>query len=108
MDFIFISGSYDAVKYTPTADVTAGDAVQLEDGVRLAHHDIPADTLGALAAGGGLYSGPKTSGAIVDGQAVYLTTGGSITATASGNKALGKASGDYATADARAEFIHAA
>lgn len=55
MDAQFVSGNPLMVDHTPGADVAAGDVVVTGDTTRIAHLDIPANTLGALAAGGGVY-----------------------------------------------------
>jgi len=51
----------DAIDYTPTADVAAGDVVVQEDLVGVAKLDIPADTLGALHVTG-VFDFPKATG----------------------------------------------
>lgn len=43
------------VDYTPATAVNAGDVIVTNDTPRVAHLDIPANVLGALAAGGGVY-----------------------------------------------------
>lgn len=51
----FHSGSPVMVNHTPNAAVTAGDVLIIGETCRIAHTDIAADELGALAAGGGVY-----------------------------------------------------
>jgi predicted RecA/RadA family phage recombinase len=43
------------VNHTPGSAVTAGDVLVIGETCRIAHTDIAADELGALAAGGGVY-----------------------------------------------------
>jgi predicted RecA/RadA family phage recombinase len=51
----------DAIDYTPSADVAAGDVVVQEDLIGVAKLDIPADTLGALHVTG-VFDFPKAVG----------------------------------------------
>lgn len=51
----FVHGDPVMVDHTPGADVSAGQVVVTGDTPRVAHLDIPANTLGALAAEGGVY-----------------------------------------------------
>jgi predicted RecA/RadA family phage recombinase len=44
------------VDHTPGSAVSAGDVIVTNDSVRIAHSDIAANALGALAAGGGVYT----------------------------------------------------
>jgi len=83
----------DAIDYTPTADVAAGDVVVQEDLIGLAKRDIPADTLGALHVTG-VFDFPKATGsgtAIAFGKKVnWDATNKVVTTTAGTNKPLGK------------------
>lgn len=95
LDFRLHHGNPLMVDHTPGADVEAGKAIVIGDTVRISHGPIAAGELDALAAGGGVYFGPKVATtAISDGEQVYLTPGGSVTATATGNASLGFAVGD--------------
>lgn len=51
----FHSGDPVMVNHTPASAITAGDVVIVGETCRIAHTDIAADELGALAAGGGVY-----------------------------------------------------
>src|SRR4051794_1060966 len=51
----FVSGTPHMVTLTPASDVTAGDVWVVGDLVLIAHVDIPANTVGAMAIGGGVY-----------------------------------------------------
>lgn len=51
----FHSGNPIMVEYTPSQAVSAGQVIVTNDTVRIAHRDIAANELGALAAGDGLY-----------------------------------------------------
>jgi len=59
MHALYRSGFVNMVDYTPpTTQVNAGDVVPgLSSGVAvlIAHHDIPPNTIGAIATGGGVY-----------------------------------------------------
>lgn len=107
MDYIFVRGCVDAtVLVTPTTAIAAGDVVIAEDAVRFAKRDIAVGETGSLAASGGVYEGPKTSAVITDGQDLYVTPGGQLSTTASGNTKVGTAVGDYTAGDDRAQFVH--
>jgi predicted RecA/RadA family phage recombinase len=93
----------DMVDYTPTADVAAGDVVVQGDLVGVAKKPIPANTAGALAVEG-LFDVPKATGAgsgIAAGTSVYWDATNKVaTATATGNKLMGKTVLVAADADA--------
>lgn len=95
MDAVLVQGSPQMLDYTPVADVDAGAVVVIGDVVRIAHRDIPANTLGALAAEGGVYRCAKATGvgtAIADGKRVYWKAADStITETAGTDKMFGYA-----------------
>src|SRR5262245_52245661 len=82
-----------AVDYTPAADVAAGDVVVQGDLVGVAKQPIAANTLGALAVVG-VFDFQKATGAgtaLTAGTTVYWNdTTNVATATAAGNKQLGK------------------
>jgi len=84
-----------AIDYTPSADVTAGDVVVQGELVGIAKLDIVADVLGALAVVG-VFDLPKTAGvgeAIAAGAEVYWDEGDQVAKTdaeAGANKKLGK------------------
>ena len=84
----------EAIDYTPTADVSAGDVVVQEDLVGVAKLDIKADTLGALHVGG-VFDFPKETGGgkdIAAGKKVYWHPGDQVAKkTAAGATYLGKA-----------------
>ena len=91
------------VDYTPASAVAAGAVVVQADLVGVAVRDIPANTLGALATEG-VFSFPKATGAstaIAVGATVYWASGTQLaTATATGNKLIGKVVKAAADADA--------
>lgn len=86
--------------YTPSADVSAGDVIVVGDVPVIAHTDIPKDTLGAVAVGGGVYQ-CIADGAISAGTKVYWDdTANKVTATATGNAHIGfVAPGSASSAD---------
>lgn len=94
-------GNY--VDYTPGADVTSGAVVVQGDLVGVAVRPIAANTLGSLAVEG-IFDFPKSTAggsAITAGTTVYWNAGAQqATATASGNKLIGKTVKAAADADA--------
>jgi predicted RecA/RadA family phage recombinase len=108
-DVYFKHGDPLMVDYTPGSAVTAGDVLVLEDVLRVAHLDIEASRKGALAAGGGVYEGPKASGdgGWSDGDTIYWNaTTKKFTKTADANKVFGPAVGDAADTDTTARVQH--
>jgi len=89
----FRHGSPVMVDHTPSSAVTGGDVVVTADTPRIAHNDISANALGALAAEGGVYSVPTATGsgsAIAADTKVYWNAGSSVvTTTAGSNKVFG-------------------
>lgn len=98
------------IDYTPGSAVAAGAVVVLNDVPCIAHLDIAANTLGALAIGDGVYKVPKATGgatAITQGKLVYWDdTANVATVTASGNKQLGYTTAAAADADAFVYVYH--
>ena len=94
-----------AIDYTPSVDVAAGDVVVQGDLVGIANLDIPRNTLGALAVTG-VFDVPKlanTGAAIAAGAKVYWDAVNSVATTDTGegaNKYLGKTVRAAADADA--------
>lgn len=84
----------EAIDYTPTADVSAGDVVVQQDLVGVAKRDIKADTLGALHVAG-VFEFPKETGGGKDipaGKKVHWDeTPGIVKKGAAGATYLGKA-----------------
>lgn len=93
------------IDYTPSAAVSAGDVVVLNDLVTVAPRAIAANALGAVAVEG-VWSMPKATGAIGQGALVYWdATAGNVTTTASGNKRAGKAAAAAASADTTVQVL---
>lgn len=91
------------VDYTPGSDVSSGQVVVVNDVPLIAHRDITANKLGALAVTGGVYT-CTGDGAIGSGKKVYWdNTNNKVTTTSSGNKVFGltvsACSGDGSTCD---------
>lgn len=63
MTAIYRHGQTTMIDYTPSADVSAGAVIAFGAGVVIAHLDIEANRLGAVALNGGVYELPKASGA---------------------------------------------
>jgi len=99
------NGSPLMADYTPGSAVTAGDVVVVSQIPCVAHSDIAASELGALAVGGGIYT--TTGDAAIDaGDKVYWDDSeDKVTETASGNPHFGfvapgsSCSGDGGTVD---------
>lgn len=81
----------DAIDYTPSVDVAAGDVIVQGDLVGVAKTAIKANQLGSLAVGG-VFDFARTGGTVYQpGALIYWDdTNNVITATATGNKLLGK------------------
>lgn len=93
----------ESVDYTPVSAVSAGDVVVQGDLVGVAKIDIAAGRQGALAVEG-IFDFPKSTAvgsAITAGTTVYWNAAAQqATATAAGNKLLGKTTKAAADADA--------
>ena len=75
--------------YTPGSAVTAGDVVVVDEVPCVAHSDIAASDLGALAVGGGVYQ-VTGDGALSAGAKVYWDDSeDKVTETARGNPHIG-------------------
>ena len=86
----FIHGDPLMVDYTPGTAVSAGDVVVVGEVPFVAHSDIAASELGALAAGGGVYEGLTDGSLDTGGALVYWDdTEGEFVASSSGNKHFG-------------------
>ncbi len=101
------------VDHTPSGAVSAGDVIVTNDTPKIAHNDIAAGALGALAARGGVYTVPKAAGsstAIADDKKVYWDDTNNVitTSAASGaNKAFGITIGASLDADTTQTVLHA-
>lgn len=108
----FISGDPIMIPYTPSGAVSAGDIIV--DGVKtyIAHLDIAANTLGAVAAGGGIYEVPKdgTSGPVFGlGDKLYWNDSSNLAeATATSNNPLGWAAEEAGASDDTVRVEHGA
>ena len=92
----------DSLDYTPGSDVAAGTVVVQNDLIGVAVRPIPANTLGSLVVEGVVDFPKSTAGgsAIAAGITVYWNAGAQqATATAGGNKLLGKVVRAAADAD---------
>jgi predicted RecA/RadA family phage recombinase len=98
---VFVSEG-NAIDCTPTANVAAGDVVVQGDLVGVARTPIVADAPGSLAVSG-VFDLPKATGAgsaiAIGIQAYWDATNKVVTATATGNKYLGKTTKAAADAD---------
>jgi predicted RecA/RadA family phage recombinase len=98
---VFVSEG-NTIDYTPTSNVAAGDVVVQGELVGIAKTPIAANTPGSLTVKG-VFDLPKATGAgsaiAVGIQAYWDTTNKVVTATATGNKFLGKTVRAAADAD---------
>ena len=97
-------GLGDVIDHTAAANLTSGQPVALTDRIGVALVDIANGETGAVSVEG-VYTLPKTTGvgtALTQGDAVYLTPGGNITGTATGNTPAGFA---FAAADDDADTV---
>jgi len=76
-------------KYTPGANVAAGDVVIVNDTPRVAHLDIPAGELGALAGAGGIYEMYADVAIAADKKVYWDPANHWVTATAGALKPFG-------------------
>jgi len=86
-----ITSRGDAIDYTPTSNVTAGDVVEVGSIPMVATQAITANTLGSLATEG-VFDVPKTSDVFTAGDAVYWNS--SATCVGSNTGAADNASGN--------------
>ena len=100
------------VDYTPDAAVSAGDVVVIGSECRIAHLDIEAGQLGALAAPAGtaIYEGTKATGgstSFADGDPVYWDAENERVSNVAGAKPrIGTAVADAADAASTVLFRH--
>jgi predicted RecA/RadA family phage recombinase len=89
-----------AIDYTPGADVAAGDVIVQGDLVGVARFDIKSGVLGALAVTGVFDFAKATNVAYTVGTILFWDdTNNIVTATATGNKQVGKVVRAAATTD---------
>lgn len=108
-----VRGKPRMIDYTPGSNVAAGAVVVLNDINVIAHNDIAASTLGAVAIGGGEYEMPKStagSSAIAAGKKVYWDDSANVITTNSNsgaNKQIGFTTAASVDADATQLVQHA-
>ncbi|RLS53624.1 MAG: DUF2190 family protein [Planctomycetota bacterium] len=89
-----------AIDHTPVADVSSGDVIVQGDLVAVARFDIKAGVQGALAVFGVFDFLKATNVAYTVGTILYWDdTNNQVTATATGNKQIGKVTRAAATTD---------
>jgi predicted RecA/RadA family phage recombinase len=115
MEATFVSGCPVMVDYTPGSAVEVGDIVVAGNGVRIAHADIAASALGAMAAGGGVYDIVKSADyGYTDGDDVFwdasgTPVGGTATGAATFNDTgvwIGKAVASCTAAATTVRVLH--
>ena len=98
----FKNGSPVMVDHTAGTAITAGDVVEVGNAVFIAHSDIANGDLGALAAGGGVYS-MTGDAAIAAGKKVYWDGSSKVSETGASSEHVGvtvsACSGDGAAVD---------
>lgn len=85
----FKHGSVEMVEHTPGSAVTAGDVVVTSGTARIAHSDIAASTLGALAANGGVYEVAGDAAIAADKKVYWVAASSKVSETAGSNKVFG-------------------
>lgn len=88
----FKHGNPTMVDHTPSGAVTAGDVIVEAATPFIAHRDIAANELGAVASGGGVYLVDKASGSGMDkGDTVWWDNSNNrVTETATSNAHFGR------------------
>ena len=106
----YIHGSLRMQDYVAPVFINAGDVVVTGVTPRVAHLDIQAGELGALAVQGGVYSMPKSTAAasaIADNTLVFWDAANKvITVTSAGNKRFGYTFGASVDADPVQRVFH--
>lgn len=77
----FVHGAPVMVDHTPSAAVAAGEVVVTSGTPRIAHSDIAANALGALAAEGGVYEVAADAAIGADVKVFWNTTANQVSAT---------------------------
>ena len=85
----FRHGNPVMVDHTPGSGVTAGDVIVTGDTPRIAHRDIAANALGALASGGGVYDMTADAAIAADKKVYWNASASKVTETAGSNKLFG-------------------
>ncbi len=85
----YLHGAPVMVDHTPGSAIAAGVVVVTNDTPRVAHLDIPANTLGALASGGGVYEMVGDGAIAADKKVYWDSTNRKVTLTASTFKIMG-------------------
>lgn len=106
MDAKFSHGDPLMVDYTPGSAVSAGDIIVVGASCRIAHLDIAANALGALAAGGGVYDVTNDGGTFSDGDRAFWD--GSALSNSDSDTLLGVFVGDVASGDDTGRVQHLA
>lgn len=78
------------IDYTPVSAVAAGDIVAIGTKLGICHNPIPANTLGALSIGKGVYRVLKDTSVFAKGDSVYNDATNHVgSSTVTGNTLLG-------------------
>jgi predicted RecA/RadA family phage recombinase len=110
MQAIFVSGNPLMIPYTPDVAVSAGDVIVEGAKCYIAHHDIAAGELGAVAASGGLYDilGSNNDVIAIGDKVWWNDSGNNATESATSNNPLGWCAADKASGDATVRVEHGA
>lgn len=85
----FRQGDPQFCDHTPGSAVTAGDVIITSATVRIAHVDIAASALGALAYSGGIYECTGDAAIAEDKKVYWVDADNEVTETAGSNKVFG-------------------
>ena len=85
----YLHGTPVMLDHTPSGAVAAGTVVVTADTPRVAHLDIPANTLGALAGSGGVYEMVGDAAIAADKKVYWDDTNNKVTVTVGSNKVFG-------------------
>jgi predicted RecA/RadA family phage recombinase len=106
----FVQGDPLMVDHTPSGAVAAGEVLVISNNVYIPHLPIAADTLGSVAAGGGVYDIAKDdasgSGWAAGVLLYWDASANQVTDTAGSNKKIGVALEAAADSDTTARVIH--
>lgn len=107
---VFVHGSPRFIDHTPGSAVAAGEVVVIEGLPYICHTPIAANTLGALAAEGGVYDFLKddTSGPVIaKGESVAWIEGSNLaTDVITGNILIGTAAAAAGASDSTVRVLH--
>lgn len=102
----FKQGSPVMADYTPSSAVTAGDVIVTSGTPRVAHRDIAASDLGALACMGGIYEATGNAAIAADVKVYWDNATGKMSTTAGALKVFGVSVSACSADDATFLVLH--